>query len=337
MNENPIVIFKKRDFGEFISAPVSFFASEFKVLAKSLLFFVGPFVLLEVILTYFFHIGYNQDIFSLISEGNNSVNSGGNLILRIVGLFQGIMLYSTVGVCIKLYVERGKGNFDTPDIWDGITKVYWPVLGGQFLAGLLIIVGALLLIIPGIYLGIVMSILFVIIIFEEEGVSKAISRAFEIIKGNWWMAFGAFIVMGLMLIIITALLSAITYLIFSMFGHGQIISAVSGTVVGFVTILMTSVLALLPVFLYTSFVADKENPVLMDRIDKISDDDTNIFEVKEIDDKKTEDDNKKFEDDTLINEEEPKTENERGEMFDEEEKKNRFESEDENDRFKPKY
>ena len=104
-----------------------------------------------------------------------------------------------------------------------------------------------------------------------------------------------------------------------------------------ITILITAVLALLPIFLYTSFVTDKENPGLMDRINQISDDndDVNIFEEKE------QEEIQKTEDDSLNNKEEaPKTEDDWGKLLDEQENKNRFEGEDddnENDRFKPKF
>ena len=337
MNENTIEIFKKREFGEFISTPITFFVQEFKLLAKSLLFFVGPFIVLELVLINYFHLGYSQDFMDMFTEEGLAGNQRGNSIIRLVELFQSVMLYSTMGVYVKLYVERGKGKFDTPDIWKGIRKFYWPVLGGQVLAGLMIVIGFLLIIIPGIYLAVVMSVLFVIIIFEEEGVGKAISRTFEIFKGNWWTAFGTFIVMGLMFFIIIALFGAIIGLIFSMFGYGQIISAFSDAIIGFVTILITAILALLPVFLYTSFVTDKENPGLMDRINKISDDndDVNIFEVKE------QDDSQNTDDDSLVKkEEEPKTEDDWGKLLDDQEKKNRFEGEEddkENDRFKPKF
>jgi len=342
MNNNPIEIFKQRDFGEFISTPITFFIQEIKLLSKVLLIFVGPFIVLNVILVSVFHIGYDQDIFSMFTEQNYNQNSGGNLIIRLVDLFQSIMLYTSLGVYVKLYIERGKGNFDVQDIWQVLSKFYWPVLGGQFLAGIMIIVGILVLVVPGIYLGGVFSILFVVIIFEEEGVSKSISRCFEVIKGNWWTAFGTFIVMGIMFLVVSGILGLLLGLVFSVAGFSQIVSVFSGVIIGLVTIMLTAVLVLLPIFLYASFVADKENPKLMNRINDISEtDDVNIFEVsgnKSDEQNMKEESTSTEENELLKKEEKPKTQDDWEKLLDEQEKKNRFEDgEDDIDRFKPKF
>lgn len=322
MNKENIEIFERRDFGEFISAPISFLVQEFKVLVKALFIYVGPFILVETILIYYFDFSYNSQAFSSLFEqyGTYRETSGFSFLLRILELFQSVMMYTVIGVYIKLYAERGRGNFELSEIWQMISKFYWPVMGGNIIGGIMIIVGVLALIIPGIYLAVVLSLLFIVIIFEEQGVGKSISRVFEVIKGNWWTAFGAYIVMGIMFFLSALLLQVIVESIFSIFGYGRFISASSSVVSDLIFLLISSVMTLLPVFLYSSFLTEKEDPLLMKRIKRISDDlsEVNIFEVKESDDQNITDDDE-------------------SRLSDEDEQNNRFKDDNDIDRFKPKY
>ena len=338
METQSIKIYQERDFGELIGAPITFFVQEFKLLAKSIIFFVGPFVLISAILPLFLNIGSSNDIVNLFS-GRASQNSGGASLLKLLELLQNVMLYSTIGVYVKLYVQQGRGNFDISDIWKGISKFYFPVLGGQFLMGLMIVLGVILIIIPGIYIAVALSILVPIIILEEEGVGKSISRAFEIIKGSWWFSFGLFIVFGLLFLLALSLITAVFVGVFALVGTGQINVAISSTVVGLLSIILTSIMGLLPIFLYASLVSEKENPSLIERISQI-----NNSEQENESSQEQNDDNKDDIWEKLINEKQKENtnndinEDNKVETKNKENKeKNRFEDDDENNRFKPKY
>ncbi|MCD4793713.1 MAG: hypothetical protein K8R54_10790 [Bacteroidales bacterium] len=339
MNENPIVIFKKRDFGEFISAPISFLTKEFKQLSLTLLLFVGPIILLNILVMKYMGLGYVQDVWNIIRSGgaiDYSQGYGYAFIIQLISLAETIVLYTVSAVYVKVYQTRGSGNFEIKDVTNEFSRRIGQTSLAMFLSFLIMIVGFFIFLIPGIYLAVVFYIFCAVIVFEEISFGEAFSRIFEIMKGNWWMTFGTFIVLALIAGIVNAIVSAILSSLFAFVGYSGIIFIIISTIKGVVSLFITSVLGLLPIFLYASFVADKENPVLMDRIDQITEEneDTNIFTVKnEEDEQKVE----KEDDELIKKEEDPKTEDKWGEMFDDEEKNNRFESEDDNDRFKPKY
>ncbi len=313
MDTNQTEFYKEREFGEYISTPITFLVQEFKLIIKGLLLFVAPFILLEVIMTYYFHLGSKQDFMAIMKMGADydySQMMGSNLLFSLLSLLQSAMLYSFLGVYIKLYIVSGKGNFGLIDVWEGIKKFYVQVFLGNFVALIMIVIGVILLLIPGLYIGVVMSILAPVIIFEEDGVGKAISRSFEVMKGNWWTTFGAFIVMYILIVIIVAILALAVGLIIGLGGAGTTIASFSAVVTGIISLIITSVLGILPFVLYTSFTDKIEKPDLMNRITQISDKegDTTVFDVKE----------------------EKEITNTDGS------KKNRFLNDEENDRFKPK-
>lgn len=348
-----ITVFKNRDFGELISDSISFFVQEIKLLLKTLLFILGPFILLTSVLGIVFNVGVGNQITQLIDifkgSANNipQANPSGSALIGLISIFQNIMLYVVTGVYVKLYAKKGRGNFDIEDVWSEVKIIYWNVLGVQFLAGIIIIGGLLLLIIPAIYLGVVVSIAFAIIIFENIGAGSAISRSFELMKGNWWKSFGAYIVLGLLTSIASAVFAGLVGLIF-IASTNSVISAIYTILVGFSSVIFSVVLILLAVFLYASYVSEKENPSLLERISNISKNESNDFEKEENDNEKDKnitvdedvwskliDDNKAK---TSTPNETENTETDPPKETKKDNEQNRFiENDDDINRFKPKY
>lgn len=353
MEQNNTVIYKVRDFGELIGDPIKFFFEEIKFLSKNILFFVGPFVLLSAIITGMYGGGNANIISSLISGDFPAVNSRsqGASFLLLVQFIQTIVLYSLVGVYIKLYIKKGRGNFTSDDIWNGIKKFFFPVFGGYLLMALMIIVGFFLLFFPGVYISIVMTIVIPIIILEEDGVANAISRAFDLMKGNWWFTFGILLVFGILSSIFTLTINGIVAGVFAFGSRSATVVAISGALISIVTAIVTSAYAFVPVFLYASFVSEKEDPNLAERIKNISKNveevnpteksntiNSEIKEEKEID----EDDVDVWE--KLLNEnknkkptKETKDETEKESVKKKDDGENNRFLNDDNNRFKPKY
>lgn len=80
----------------------------------------------------------------------------------------------------------------------------------SILVALAIGLGLLALVIPGIYLMVALSIAVPVLLVEDIRGTKALGRSRELIKGDWWTAFGA-IAVGVIIIpgVITAVISAI--------------------------------------------------------------------------------------------------------------------------------
>ena len=149
---------------------------------------------------------------------------------------------------ITLYVRKGKGNFTKDDVGELLKKKIWKVLGVGFIAYLLTGIGVLLFYIPGIYLGITLSFVFIIIIYEEKTVGQTISRSFQVIKGNWWKTFALILVFGMIIGAMSYVFIIPIYIIF-------IFAAFSGSQIGAGSVIVITLFAFLYFAAYMFFMA----------------------------------------------------------------------------------
>jgi hypothetical protein len=254
-------LYKERDFGELIGINFIFFGKEIKTILKGLFIFVGPFIFIKVLLIGYFGFLPAEDIYTKIQHLGKAGN-GNSFLIQFLEFFQNVMLYTFVGAYIKVFIENGLGNVNILDVWGKIRKFYWSYAGGLILSGIIIALGFVLLVVPGIYFLIVLYPLFAIIIIEEKGVGNSISRAFDLIKGEWWFTFGLALVLFILLFSLSAVLFLLVDGIFMFVPGGSISFVLSNIIEESFSVLITFLLALAPFFIYGRIVAKKENPEL---------------------------------------------------------------------------
>ncbi len=272
--------YKEKDFGELISAPFIFFIKEIKPFLTGLLFFVGPFILLESVLIGYFNFSSTKDIFMQI-QNLGTLKSSPSYVIPLIEFLKNVMLYTFISAYVKIYITQGAGNIETDDIWREIKRFFWPVAGGQILGGIIIVLGFIFIIIPGIYLAVALSPLFVIIVFEEKGVLNSFSRSFELIKGRWWLIFGLFVLLFIMLTTVSGIISLITGAVLGFASQGSLTYILSTIFDLSFELLISTFMILLPVFLYGHLISEKEQPELRSKINKIADAEDNMNETND--------------------------------------------------------
>lgn len=83
------------------------------------------------------------------------------------------------------------------------------IVGALLLVMVFVFLGSLLLILPGIYLYIRYCLVPVVVVVENVGGTAALKRSGELMKGNW----GKVIVLGILLVIISMMMSGVSALI----------------------------------------------------------------------------------------------------------------------------
>ncbi|NOZ34535.1 MAG: hypothetical protein GXO80_04465 [Chlorobi bacterium] len=299
-------LYKKRDFGELIGAPFIFFGKEIKTLLTGIVIFIGPFILSEIVLIRWFGFHPVEDIYTQIQNFQYSFG-GTSSFMMIFSVFQNVMLYTFIGSYIKVLHKKGYRNVEINDIWTEIKRFFWPFAGALILGNIIIVIGIIMFVIPGIYIAVALYPLFAIIIFEEIGVKNSLPRSFELIKGNWWLSLGLIIIMFIILTTGTAILTLFfNFLYRTIAAVGSAYFVLTNITNSFLEVVMSIFLISTSFFLYGYLISVKEQPELFNRISEISEEeDSNVKEMKEIDN--------------------------------EEDESIRFVNEDENDRFKPKY
>lgn len=193
---------KKRSISEVINASFRFIRLEFLHIAKPILFIVGPLLLLSSILS----TQYQTDIFSNLDQfkGNpfEMYDIGSMLLLNILALFVMIMLNIIIYEYIRLYIEDDESRFHTVTLFNLTIKKIVPFFLYNLLYVILLLVAWMLLILPGIYFSISLSLVFAVMIQENLGFMDALRRSSALVKNHWWFTLG---VIFLSLIIIYVL------------------------------------------------------------------------------------------------------------------------------------
>ncbi|MCD6556373.1 MAG: glycerophosphoryl diester phosphodiesterase membrane domain-containing protein [Bacteroidales bacterium] len=263
--------YKQKDFGQLISAPFIFFGKEFKPLITGLLVFIGPFILTEYVLTNLFHFQSAESISAQLQNLGNGNFTGTLFIMLLISFFQNVMLYTYISAYIKTLSQEGFGNVEIQQVWSEMKRVYWPNTGGLFLGSIIIVIGLFLIILPGIYLAVALYPLFAIIIFENKGAVQSISRSLELIKGNWWLAFGLLIIMGIILISLVAVLTLFFQNLYAIIATGTSLFVLNSVTNSLLDVLSSVFFISTPIFLYGHLIALNEQPELVNRISEISD------------------------------------------------------------------
>jgi hypothetical protein len=291
MEQAEINFKQERDFGEIFSATFAFIGQEIKRLGTAMLYFVLPVLLLAAIIMVLFG-AEQQKITQEVTGGDPYAISnpfsmmGGMftymLLLMFVYALAFTMLKCTIYGYIKLYNEKGRDGFGLSEIWSEIMRYFFPVLGTSIVVGLLVGFGFVFCILPGIYLGVSLSIIYVALLFEGKGFGNAFSRSFDLTKQKWWLTLGLIIVSYLMIYMIAmifsipAMIAGVAPMIHNLKNLEQpepIVFSTAYYVLNSITYLITYILLAIPAiilaFHYFSLVELKDKPSLIEKIDQI--------------------------------------------------------------------
>lgn len=207
---------RTRDFGEKFNATFEFIRQNYKGFMPAVLYISVPVVLIGMlIISYYTYFIFMEEAGSLAGSNNPFA------VFSMMGRFFGLALVaygfiivgylintSLVYNYIKIYPEReNPTSITVGELWSVSKKD----IGSIFVAGLLSLIvsaiGFVFLFLPGIYLGVTLSLITPIIVFERKNVGDAFSRCFYLIKDKWWSTFG--------LLLIAVIIQSIMGLIFN--------------------------------------------------------------------------------------------------------------------------
>ena len=269
---------KIRDFGEIINDTFVFIFQTWKPLLRAYVVICGFFVvgsLLTSLLQQFRMlkgvrsglIGASRDPFSILS----------NLLgfEYIIALLFSMMTYTAITLTslafIHLYKEKENEVPTTEEVWTYVKFYFFQFLGSGVLLGALFFVGFMLCFIPGIYLFPIISLMFPIMLMESSNLGFAFSKAFTLIRGNWWPIFG---VQMIMFILVMAA-SFLFYIPLAIAGMGNFFvgftkmdtfSVIMKVVVSHVTMVFLIFPNIAMALSYYSLSEQKDGTGLMDRI-----------------------------------------------------------------------
>ena len=203
MENNSFIEFKKeRDLGAIISDTFAFIRENWKEYFLTVLKITGP-VLLVALAFLVFYMMSLSDVFSELDAIDKDplsfmtkIFSGVGILVLIYVVLYGLMSMSSL-FFIKSYIQNN-GRADFNEVKQNVLTHVWKFLGLAILITICVIMGAFLCYLPGIYLGITLSLAFSIMVFEGKNIGDSFSHSFTLISGQWWNTFGVMIVVGLL-------------------------------------------------------------------------------------------------------------------------------------------
>jgi len=131
-------------------------------------------------------------------------------------LFASILIVSVLfsaiaqGSSIKLASEQiEKGHADLgASVRFAFSKLLW-IWALSIVVGVIVILGLIALIVPGFILAIMFSLAFPVLLIENKGVLESMGRSRELVSHRWLKTFATYIVLGIILLVASAIISAI--------------------------------------------------------------------------------------------------------------------------------
>jgi hypothetical protein len=204
---------QERNFGQKVSATFEFIGVHWRPLGRVMLYLVAPLALLLGILTAVLQSrmlglmgrvvrdqtqpGYDPLATQRAMLGVTFLNPLYYLNMVLGMVFVAVCILTVYGYLVRCL--RPAGAVATP-----ITPAeVWQVVRGQLVGtffslwGLLLVimVGFFVFFFPGMYLGVALSLFFIVRVVEGTGFFATISRCLRLTKGKWWSTFGMIFIM----------------------------------------------------------------------------------------------------------------------------------------------
>lgn len=280
-----IQLFQQRDFGNKINATFQYITQNFRSLGLSLLYIVGPVALVASIAS-----GVMQS--NMLRYANESANANTRnpmyafqmleffsspsfYLTMLFGLLANLAVVLTTYAHMKRYEQTGGGSISVSDVWAEVQPTIGRGIIITIFTSIIVGVGMLFLVIPGIYVAVVLSLALAVTSFEGTDFGATWSRCFQLIRDKWWSTFGLIVVMGI-IVVLVGLVFAIPAVVIGFLVGGKLapniptIWLVLGNVVSIVGRTLLNVVIYTAIgFQYTNLVERQEGRGLQSAIDSI--------------------------------------------------------------------
>ncbi len=189
--------------GEILDASFSAFRRNFGQLVLAMLVIVVPLALLQSAVLASIDDYDADSLFDTSMSEDETVSGGqvaGILVLGVLSLLTGILAPAVVLRLIGADVA-GQPVRAAESLRYSLRRLPG-LLWVAVLVTLSVIVGLILCILPGIWIGVLLSMAMPAAIYEDLRGTDALSRSNELIKEHWWRTFGTLIVMALITLVI---------------------------------------------------------------------------------------------------------------------------------------
>lgn len=228
--------------GEILDAGFRLVRRRFGTLVVCTLVVATPLTVISTLL----QLSTDPESFDFSSDGTTADAEGSAIAASLISnVIQYVMIVLIVAACFRAVSAAylGQEVRARESLRFAVTRMI-PLLVALLLVTLALIPAFLLLLVPGIWLGVRLSMTFPAIVFERLGPLAGMARSFRLVKGHWWRTFGVFLVAVLLMFVLSFALGAVLGIVTGVVAPGS--EALAAVVMAVVTILVSA--ALYPVW-----------------------------------------------------------------------------------------
>ncbi|HTZ86859.1 MAG TPA: hypothetical protein VMB05_09345 [Solirubrobacteraceae bacterium] len=130
--------------------------------------------------------------------------SSGLAILALVLSVIATTLFTGMVVELVSDVQDGRRDHSVSQLLSAATPVLGQLILVGIVAGVGIVIGFILIIVPGLILITIWSVAAPVVVLERPGVFAALGRSRELVRGNGWQVFGVIFVLFFLILIVTS-------------------------------------------------------------------------------------------------------------------------------------
>jgi hypothetical protein len=143
-------------------------------------------------------------VFTGIISGLLVASAAGLTLLALLISLMATTVFTGMVVELVADVQDGRRDASVRRLLDAVVPVLGPLLAVGLVAGLGIVVGFILLVIPGLVLITLWSVAAPVVVLERPPGLGALARSRELVRGNGWQVFGVIFVLGIFVSILAA-------------------------------------------------------------------------------------------------------------------------------------
>lgn len=177
------------------------------------------------------------------------------LVGVIVGMCAVIVLGILMTIALVTYIANPTSYLGVKQSYKSALVHFWPFLLTGFLSGLFIMLGFIVLIIPGIILSVWYAFVSYAVVLEGKRGMASLNASREYVRGHWFSVFSRFVIFMVALVVASVIVSTLSGIL--SFGDKEL-GAVLSTIAGHVfNIFSTPLMLIYWYFLYSDLKAVK--------------------------------------------------------------------------------
>ena len=283
---------QERDFGAKISATFEFIGAHFRPLAKVLLYIALPAALVRAVLTGLLQSQLVTRV-QTVAGGAPGQPGGiwqrqGTAYLTMVSspayyvnsllsqVFTTLIILSVYGYLLHcLQRPDPHREITVADVWAVVRREFIGTFFSVWGLSVVIILGFVVLVLPGLYLSVALSLFFIVRLVEGTGFGDTINRCLHLTRGKWWSTFGLLFIMVMLLYMLLIAAGSVAGLLSGGFlallksARSPLFVTVMGAVTTLFTLLIYPPLLIALAFQYFNLVERKEGRGLHALVDQL--------------------------------------------------------------------